>query len=493
MYTFKYIVLLIGRVSMEQKQTSFITNLLESGHSFEANEVLFKFQYRVLNTVLLVMAVFTFIFGTLSLLEINPLGIIQTVANYFLVLSSTLIIFWLRGPKSRYYPAAYLMYAVAMIDFITALLFVPNDEFRIIWFYLLVFAAYITGGIRAGNVISVISLSIVVSANVFYDLELSETAIISAILGLVIASLFVRAYTKKITDFEQEITAQQEQLTRFNEELAKQVAQKTYELQELNASLENKVIEKVAQITEQERLMITQSRLAAMGEMMSMIAHQWRQPLSTTTLMITNEKLKRMIAGEEPSECEKMLDTISDTMVYLSDTIDDFQTYFKPDKAVEKISVNTLIERVQHFIEARLKIAKVRLHVLEFDEEVIISTYTNEVVQVLINIINNAVDVLVERKSEDRNIWIKINNGGDNVTIKVEDDGGGITDDIIGKIFEPYFSSKSKNGTGLGLYMAKMIIDKHVGGDLHVANTFNGAEFTIVLPKISVPLIRSEV
>jgi signal transduction histidine kinase len=476
---------------MNQTQTPFLTNILESGHSFEANEVLLKFKYRVLNTVLLVMGFFTFIFGTLSLLGVNPLGTIQTVANYLLVISSIIILVRLRGPKSRYYQSACLMYAVAMFDFISALLFVPHDEFRIIWFYLLVFAAYITGGERAGNVISIISLSIVLSANTFYDLQLSETAIISSVLGLIIASLFIRSYTKKITAFEEEITAQRDQLARFNEELEDKVLQKTKELQELNSSLAVKVSEKVAQITEQERLMITQSRLAAMGEMMSMIAHQWRQPLSTTTLMITNERLQQMMSGKEPSECEKILDKISDTMVYLSDTIDDFQTYFKPDKTTEEVSITTLIERVQHFIEARLVLAKVKINIEGLEEE-LIQTYTNEVVQVLINIINNAVDALEERDVEDRQIWISLHSSERNVTINVEDNGGGIADDIIDKVFEPYFSSKAKNGTGLGLYMAKMIIDKHVGGSLDVANTSRGAEFTIALPKKSRPIFVSD-
>lgn len=468
---------------MYNKIASSFNDLFLSGHSFGKDEILLKFQYRVINTILLVMAFFTFIFATLSALGINPLGTIQTVVNYLLVFSSIVIMLRLRGPKQRYLQSAYLMYTAALLDFISALLFVPHDEFRIIWFYLLVFAAYITGGMRAGNFFSIISIAIVLLVNATYELKLSETAIISSVLGLIIASLFIRAYTKKIIGFEQEITAQQDQLEKFNEELARQVAQKTQELQELNASLENKVTEKVAKITEQERLMITQSRLAAMGEMMSMIAHQWRQPLSTTTLLITNERLKSMMSGREPSECDLILDKISDTMIYLSDTIDDFQTYFKPDKAPEEIWVSALLERVQHFMHTRLKLEKIKIHVEQGEEERIF-TYANEVVQVLINIINNAVDALGEKSSEERHIWIAVDSNAQSVMISIEDNGGGIGSHIFDRIFEPYFSSKSKNGTGLGLYMAKMIIDKHVGGTLNVENTKRGAKFTIVLPKM---------
>lgn len=432
---------------MEPKQTSIFSNLLESGHSFESDEILLKFQYKVLNTILLVMAIFTFIFAFLSSLGLNPIGIIQTIVNYLLVIGAVFLIIRLRGPKTLYLHTCYLLYGFAFIDFVSALMFVPHDEFRIIWFYLLVFAAYITGGVRAGNVVSVVSIITVLLINFFYELtNISQTGIISSVLGLIIMSLFVRAYTKKIVDFEKAIV-------------------------------------------EQEYLMISQSRFAAMGEMMSMIAHQWRQPLSTTTLMITKERIKSMIAGKEPDEYDKILDHISDTMVYLSDTIDDFQTYFKPDKTTEEVAASVLIERALTFIEARMIMAKVKVHVEKCDDD-LLKSYANEVVQVLMNIINNAIDVLIERKDDDRQIWVRTDCSDESIVIKIEDNGGGIEDAILGKIFDPYFSEKSKNGTGLGLYMAKMIIEKHIGGMLSANNTSKGACFSITLPRVLTGSVR---
>jgi signal transduction histidine kinase len=141
---------------------------------------------------------------------------------------------------------------------------------------------------------------------------------------------------------------------------------------------------------------------------------------------------------------------------------------------------------MQQFIQTRLTLEKVHIHIEEC-EEMFIDTYANEVVQILINIVNNAVDVLIERKREERHIWISVHGGKKDATISIEDNGGGIESEIIEKVFDPYFSTKSKNGTGLGLYMAKMIIDKHVGGSLSVGNTQKGACFTIVLPKKSLP------
>ncbi|MDA7817307.1 HAMP domain-containing histidine kinase [Sulfurimonas sp.] len=429
---------------MPDKSTSFFDNFFLSGHTFNKNEVLLKFKVKVLNTILLVMAFFTFMFAVLSSLGLNPIGQIQTFVNYLLVVAAVILIIRLRYSKKLYTQTAYLLYTSAYIDFLSALIFVDNDEFRIIWFYLLVFASYITGGIRAGNIFSIISIVTVLSASYFIELHLSQTAIISSVLGLIIASLFIRSYTKKIIDFEQELT-------------------------------------------ENKELMITQSRFAAMGEMMSMIAHQWRQPLSTITLTISQEKIKYMLESKESDEYIKVLDKISDTMIYLSDTVEDFQTYFKPEKTSKKVTTTQIINRVKQLLETRFFLEKINININSFKNQEIY-TYESELIQVLINIINNAVDVLVERDISNKNIWIKIDYDEKNVSIQIEDNGGGIDDSIIHKIFEPYFSQKSKSGTGLGLYMSKMIIEKHIEGNISVANSSRGACFSISIPKKLTPL-----
>ncbi|MCF6331108.1 MAG: HAMP domain-containing histidine kinase [Sulfurimonas sp.] len=426
---------------MKQNKNFFFENLLFSGHTFSKDEILLKYQYKILNIVLIVVAIFSFLFSTLSVLDINPLGIIQTVTNYILVVFMVFIMIWLRGSKKHYIQSAYLMYLTCFLDFLIAFIFVPDDEFRMIWFYLLAFSAYLTGGTKAGNTIIILSIAVILLGSIFIDTQLSQKAIISSVLGLIIAMLFFRSYTIKIFDFEKEIT-------------------------------------------EQKSLMITQSRFAAMGEMMSMIAHQWRQPLSTTTLMIANERVKSMVKGKELTEHDKILEKISDTMIYLSDTIDDFQTYFKPEKSTQKIEISKLIQRTRQFTDTRLKVAKIKLHVEEYKNESI-EIYVNEVIQALLNICNNAIDILQDRDVNDRHLWISIKSTDNNLIISIEDNGGGIDEDIIEKIFDPYFSKKSKNGTGLGLYMAKMIIETHLRGALSVVNTSKGACFSVSLPKHS--------
>jgi len=424
---------------MFNKTSSFYNNLFTSYHTFDDNEILLKFKYKVLNTILLVMAFFTFLFATFSVLDINPLGKTQTITNYILVAISIILIFLLRGPKSRYVAITYVMYFSAYLAFLSALFFVPNDEFRIIWFYLLIFAAYITGSIRAGNIVGIVSISTIILVHFTYGLNLSTVGTVTAVIGLVIACLFFRAYTKKIIDFEQEII-------------------------------------------EQKQFMISQSRFAAMGEMLSMIAHQWRQPLSTTTLLIAEERVKMMMNDKEQNDYSQMLDRISDTLLYLSDTIDDFQTYFKPEKTIQHIDISVLVQRIKQYVEPRLSMTSIKFKIDESDCKYI-NTFTNELLQSIINIINNAIDILIERKIEDPKISITFEDSKDDLSIFINDNGGGIEDDIIDKVFEPYFSSKSKNGTGLGLYMAKMIIEQHINGQLSVKNSSEGSSFNIVIPK----------
>ena len=147
-------------MSMQKKEISYFTNFLTSGYAFEKDELLLKFKYQILNTILLVMALFSLLFAVISTLGINPLGTIHTNMDYLLSIVSIILIIRLRGDKTRYVQCTYIMYIFAFMTFVSALLSVPNDEFRIIWFYLLVIAAYIVGDVYAGNLITIISIII---------------------------------------------------------------------------------------------------------------------------------------------------------------------------------------------------------------------------------------------------------------------------------------------------------------------------------------------
>lgn len=275
----------------------------------------------------------------------------------------------------------------------------------------------------------------------------------------------------------------QRKLKSFNTALEQRVEQKTRELQETNEILKHKVQEKAKELIKKDEILTAQSKQAVMGEMISMIAHQWRQPLNTITLQISNLQLKQMM-GENISKEEIMhiLEDISNSVVYLSDTIDDFKTYFHPNKIPEDVALESLLNKVEKFVLPRLKSKKIEL-IIECDPTMHADVYANELVQVLLNLVNNAIDAYENKKTEDKTIKVTCKQDGSDIQIDVTDKAGGISKENLSKLFEPYFSTKGKNGTGLGLYMSKMIIEKHFGGNISVKTSMFGTTFSIVIPK----------
>ncbi|QDF28902.1 sensor histidine kinase [Halarcobacter anaerophilus] len=234
---------------------------------------------------------------------------------------------------------------------------------------------------------------------------------------------------------------------------------------------------------EQQAILIEQSKSAAMGEMISMIAHQWRQPLQAVSLLVQKLPLSKLKDGYIDDELLAQVEKdITSQLEYMSSTIDNFRDFFLPNKPKEKILVNELISRSIDFISFMLKNNSIQIEVNTKDD-VLLSCYVNELIQVLINIIKNAVDILIERDIKNREIKINSYKEDSSLIITIEDNAGGIKEEIIDKVFNPYFSTKDKkNGTGLGLYMSKTIVEKQSLGSLSVENSQIGAKFKIILP-----------
>jgi C4-dicarboxylate-specific signal transduction histidine kinase len=228
--------------------------------------------------------------------------------------------------------------------------------------------------------------------------------------------------------------------------------------------------------------MIAQSRHAAMGEMISMIAHQWRQPLSMIAMGANN--IIADVQLESISE-ESLLEVSQEILFetdYLSKTIDDFRNFFRPDKDVENVDIESVFDEVFKIMGKSLEANNVTV-IKNFHSHKKIKTYSRELLQVLINLVKNAKEALVEHTKKDRTIEISTQKEDKKVIITVKDNAGGIGKDIIDKIFEPYFSTKDeKNGTGLGLYMSKTIVEKHLQGSIKATNHSTGVTFELELP-----------
>jgi PAS domain S-box-containing protein len=235
----------------------------------------------------------------------------------------------------------------------------------------------------------------------------------------------------------------------------------------------------VEELREKEQMLIQQSRQAAMGEMIGNIAHQWRQPLNTLGLAI--QQLKMM---HEFGECTEdvMSESVEKSMAliqYMSKTIDDFRDYFKPDKDKAEFKVSEVIASTLLLVEDSFKHQHVAIEVIT-EQTPVIMGYRNEFAQSLLNILNNARDALTERKTETPRVTVTISSERGRAVVTVADNAGGIPMEIIGKIFDPYFTTKGPQaGTGLGLFMSKTIVEKNLGGSLTVRNTAVGAEFRI--------------
>lgn len=233
----------------------------------------------------------------------------------------------------------------------------------------------------------------------------------------------------------------------------------------------------------QQTILIEQSKSAAMGEMISMIAHQWRQPLQAVSILVQKLSLLKEIDGEITDELlNEVVSQVVGQLDYMSKTIDDFRDYFKPNKRKESIFIENVVKKSIDFLDYLFRVNLVKVNYQNSSHNSL-EIYLNEIVQVLINLCKNSIDAMVEKEIKERVININTYELENHLIIELEDNAGGIKDEILNKIFEPYFSTKNnKNGTGLGLYMSKQIIQRHSNGEIYVENTVQGSKFTVKLP-----------
>ncbi len=263
------------------------------------------------------------------------------------------------------------------------------------------------------------------------------------------------------------------------------------ELLAINQSLEKRVEEEVQKNRQKDQHILQQSRLAQMGEMISMIAHQWRQPLGSISAVVASMKLKILLNKFDLSTADgrtahtlftnDSLNKIEEFVRFLTNTIDDFRNFFKPDKQKERVPTSKLVGRTLEIIGKALEINGIDIKIEHCATREVL-TYTNELTQVILNILKNAEDVIKERSISPALITITTREMKGYQVIEIEDNAGGIPEHVLPHIFEPYYSTKNeKNGTGLGLYMSKIIIEEHCQGSIQALNTQTGAKFIVML------------
>jgi signal transduction histidine kinase len=258
----------------------------------------------------------------------------------------------------------------------------------------------------------------------------------------------------------------------------KKVKSTTKALAKLNKELDTRVKTEVEKNKEQQKILMQKSKFVAMGEMISLIAHQWRQPISEINAIILNMKLHYDLGKLDKNIIDSKTGEVENLLEYMSNTIDDFRTFFKPNKNKEIFYFIDSFNRTIGISSALLNEHNITLKT-NIDETLFIKSYQNEFEQVILNIITNAKDALIYDKIKTPQININIYKK-EKIYIEIKDNAKGISQKIIDKIFDPYFTTKEESeGTGIGLYMSKMIIEENMDGELNVQSSKDGTCFII--------------
>ena len=257
------------------------------------------------------------------------------------------------------------------------------------------------------------------------------------------------------------------------------------ELENLNVNLEEKISNEINKNIENEKKLFDSMKMSSLGDMIANIAHQWRQPLSVITTSASGMQVQHDLGILDDKAFKQYTDAMVYQSMYLSDTINTFRDFIKEDYVLADIVLQDDIDKTLKLIDVVLKDNNIALYNnVDYSSPITLRLITGELSQVIINIFNNAKDALNEKEILKK--WIKLSLEFDeyNCIITIEDNAGGIPNDVLPKIFEPYFTTKHQTtGTGIGLYMSYDIVTKHFAGKLYAKNTDNGAKFFIEIPK----------
>ena len=254
------------------------------------------------------------------------------------------------------------------------------------------------------------------------------------------------------------------------------------ELRRLNDELEKRVLLEVDKNRAKDRIMLHQARLAAMGEMLSNIAHQWRQPLNSISLFVQNLQVEFEKGVLTAASCREYVEACIKSLVYLSSTINNFCAFYQPDDDRQLFDLYHTVSETISLVREELESHGITIKLVKECDSTV-NGYKKEFSQVLLNIIQNAKEAIMSRQPPVPFLEIVCSQKGKSALVAVKDNGGGIPPELMDKIFDPYFTTKFKSqGVGMGLYISKMIIEKHMHGRITARNSATGAELTIELP-----------
>ena len=286
-------------------------------------------------------------------------------------------------------------------------------------------------------------------------------------------------------ELKKHLEIKEKELEQLNLTLEQKVIEQTKQLQELNKTLEQRVLEEIKKNEEKQKMLFWQSRMASLGQMIGNIAHQWRQPLTELNLTLFN--MKKASVQNNEKKVEELYKESKLLISNMSATIEDFSNFFNPQKEKKSFEIKEAVNEALMILRKVIENESINLQIdVPINYKVL--GVSNELSQVIINLIQNAKDAFILNDIKNKKITIVLREeqilNKKYSLLEISDNAGGISKENIDKIFEPYFTTKHKSqGTGLGLFMSKMIIEKSLDGTIKHKNITEGSTFTISIPK----------
>ena len=284
-------------------------------------------------------------------------------------------------------------------------------------------------------------------------------------------------------ELKKRLEQKEKELEELNQNLEVKVKEQTKQLKKLNKTLEQRVIEEIKKNEEKQKLLFWQSRMASLGQMLANIAHQWRQPLTELNLTLFN--MKKASLNHNEKKIEDFYKQSQNLISSMSITIEDFTNFFNPLKQKRNFEIKNAIIKSLTILKKMIEQEDIKIKV-DVPIKYKVLGVSNELSQVIINLIQNAKDAFIQNNIQNKEIFITLKEEQSSnkkyALLEIKDNAGGIKDENIEKIFEPYFTTKHKSqGTGLGLFMSKMIVEKSLEGEISHKNLDNGSVFTITI------------
>lgn len=469
---------------MNRERYHRLFTFFEPPFKLEESEKVLKYQITVLKMIILLC---TFVVSIIAYIRFQEHAYINAQLDSFMVVILIIGYYFINKKKSYFKIVARTIVLTAFAVLIT-LLFIVKDALPIVlWFPSIVFILFFfLNSKEAWRWMRVVLTILLIShfSNV-HNAPLNNTQFFIFFTNLIFISIVLHWYEKMKADNEEYNLKYQNMLKKEIAIHTQALADSNKNLATLNETLEERVQNEIEKNRQQESYMLQQSRMAQMGEMLSMIAHQWRQPLSAISSTAANLELKIEMEHYDKELFLTRVKNISSYSQHLSETIEDFRNFFKSNKEVSETTLEEIVNSTLTIVQSSLSSNHIDI-ITHFESYESFFTYKNELKQVLLNIIKNAEDIMIENRVKKPQIFIHTLSNQSNLILEVGDNGGGIKDEIMAHIFDPYFTTKGKrDGTGLGLYISKTIVEGHCQGRLSVTNTKVGAKFSIILNKNS--------